>query len=139
MFIFGILPSLLAEIATQIDLKNSLYHIYLEWETKRIRDIILVLYGSFLVSFIYYLLPNKKQRFTRALPGTALVIAGWIGFTYLFKYYISAFSQLNVIYGSIVGMIISLLYFYVCSIIFIFGAEFNYSLSNLLDEKKDDS
>ena len=121
MFVFGILPSLLSDITTYFDLKNH-YYITFENETKFFRKIIMVSYGCFLISCLYYFLPNKKQKFLYTIPGTICVIIFWTTFTYLFKYYLETFSQLSVIYGSIAGVIISLLYFYFCSVIFIFVA-----------------
>lgn len=130
MFFFGIFPSLISDIAIKFNINNSYYYIAFEQETKLLRDIITVCYGFFLLCFLYYFLPNKKQKFFKILPGIFLVLLFWNWFTQIFKYYISTFSQLNVIYGSIVGVIIALLYFYFCSIIFIFGAEFNFNYYN---------
>ncbi len=62
------------------------------------------------------------------LPGAAIVLLGWVGFARLFSYYIHYFPQMNLIYGSLAGVIIALLYFYFCSFIFIIGAEFNFHL-----------
>ena len=69
----------------------------------------MIVYGCFLVSFLYYFLPNQKKPFLPHIPGTVIVMLCWIGFTKLFNYYLSSFSQLSVIYGSIAGVIISLL------------------------------
>ena len=126
MFIFGILPSLLSNIATYFDFANN-YYLTFEYETKFFRNVIVISYSCFLISCLYYFLPNKREKFLHTIPGTICVIIFWTLFTYLFKYYLKTFSQLSVIYGSIAGVIISLLYFYFCSIIFIFGAEFNYN------------
>ncbi|WPX96671.1 YihY/virulence factor BrkB family protein [Candidatus Bandiella euplotis] len=131
MFVFGVFPSLISDFATYVGLKNSSCYIVFENETRFFRDAVIIFYGCFFISFLYFFLPNKKQKFSHTIPGTICVILAWIAFTYLFKYYLRTFSQLNVIYGSIVGVIISLLYFYFCSIIFIFGAEFNYNFSRL--------
>jgi membrane protein len=130
IFIFGFLPSLLSETAIYFNFQNYSYYIAFEQETKTLRDIIIILYGFFIIAFLYYFLPNKKQKILYTLPGAALVILFWNIFTFIFKYYLASFSQLNIIYGSIVGVIISLLYFYFCSIIFIVGAEFNYHFKN---------
>ncbi len=97
-------------------------------EAEQLRFIILTLLMLFMVAFAYYSLPNKKQRFLQSLPGAFIVLVGWMVFTSLFKYYIKNFPQVNVIYGSIAGVIIALLYFYFCSMILIIGAEFNYLL-----------
>jgi len=92
------------------------------------RYIVLIGFGLLLVSFSYYSLPNTKQKLKYTMPGALIVLAGWALFSMLFKYYIANFPSVNVIYGSIAGIIIALLYFYVCSLIYIFGAEMNYQL-----------
>ncbi|WHA05156.1 YihY/virulence factor BrkB family protein [Candidatus Bandiella numerosa] len=127
MFSFGIFPTLKSYLSTLLHLKDSHYYLILEQETRLLRDIITIFCGFFLILFLYFFLPNKRQNIFNNIPGTILVLLFWNIFTRLFKYYLSTFSQLNVIYGSIVGVIIALLYFYFCSIIFIFGAEFNYN------------
>ena len=127
MFSFGIFPTLKSYLSTLLHLKDSHYYLILEQETRLLRDIITIFCGFFLILFLYFFLPNKRQNIFNNIPGTILVLLFWNIFTRLFKYYLSTFSQLNVIYGSIVGVIIALLYFYFCCIIFIFGAEFNYN------------
>ena len=136
MFIFGVLPSLMSKISSYLDFDSANVIKFIESETKQIRYFILLGYGYFLVSFLYYFLPNKKQKFLWTFPGTISVILGWTFFTKLFKYYVVSFSQINVIYGSITGIIIALLYFYFCSVIFIFGAELNYQLETKLKNSK---
>lgn len=83
----------------------------------------------FAVSSIYYLIPNIKQRFLAVAPGAMLVVWGWWLAASAFTYYLSHFNQVNLIYGSLGGVIAALVFLYLCNIIFIFGAEFNYLLS----------
>jgi membrane protein len=78
------------------------------------------------LSYIYYLIPNKKQRFIHTFVGTFNTMILWWLSTNAFQYYIVVFPQINLVYGSIAGIIIALLYFYICSVIFIYGAELNY-------------
>lgn len=84
------------------------------------------------VSYIYYLLPNIKQRLVSVVPGAALVVVLWIGAAHLFTLYLSNFNQVNLIYGSLGGVIAALVFFYICNVIFIFGAELNYQIVELL-------
>ncbi len=84
------------------------------------------------VSYIYYLLPNIKQRLVSVVPGAALVVILWIGAAYLFTGYLSNFDQVNLIYGSLGGVIAALVFFYICNIIFIFGAELNHQMVEML-------
>lgn len=77
---------------------------------------------------IYYLLPNINQRLFSVVPGAILVVLGWLAAAYFFSLYLSHFNQVNLIYGSLGGFIAALVFFYICNIIFIFGAEFNYQV-----------
>lgn len=87
------------------------------------------------VSFIYYLLPNIKQRLVSVIPGAALVVVLWVGAAYLFTMYLSNFNQVNLIYGSLGGIIAALVFFYICNVIFIFGAELNHQIVEILGLK----
>lgn len=88
------------------------------------------------LSYIYYLIPNKKQRFIHTFPGTLNTMIFWQLSTKAFQYYLLAFQQINMVYGSIAGIIIALLYFHICSLIFIYGAELNYWFKRLVFTKK---
>ena len=84
------------------------------------------------VSSVYYAIPNIKQRFISVTPGALLVVLGWLGVAYLFTLYLLNFNQVQLIYGSLGGIIAALVFFYVCNMIFIFGAEFNHQLIEAL-------
>lgn len=84
------------------------------------------------ISFLYYLLPNIKQRVISVAPGAAVVTVLLICTAYLFTLYLSKFHQVNLIYGSLGGIIAALLFAYICNIIFIFGAELNYQIVKLV-------
>lgn len=84
------------------------------------------------VSFLYYLLPNIKQHLISVVPGAAVVSLLLMLATYLFTLYLSNFNQVNLIYGSLGGIIAALLFAYIANVIFIFGAELNYQIVKLL-------
>lgn len=81
-----------------------------------------------LVSVLYYILPNIKQEWIGVLPGALLVVILWVGGTAAVSYYINSFSQMSLIYGSLSGFIATLIFFYVMTMILIYGAEFNHEL-----------
>ena len=87
------------------------------------------------VANLYYILPNIKQRLSTVLPGALLAVGMWIGAASLFSVYLSNFDQVNLIYGSLGGIIAALIFFYIINLIFIFGAEFNYHLANARGEE----
>ncbi|MCV3769650.1 MAG: YihY/virulence factor BrkB family protein [Wolbachia pipientis] len=81
------------------------------------------------VSWLYFMLPNIKQNLLDVFPGSCMAIVLWTISALLFKQYLKAsFVQLDLIYGSLGGVVVSLLFFYVVSLIFIYGAKFNFQL-----------
>lgn len=88
-----------------------------------------------LVASAYYFLPNIKQRFFAVIPGALLVVGMWIGAVTLFSAYLRNFDRLNIIYGSLEGIIATLLFFFIMVVIFIYGAEVNYQLEKSLGHK----
>ena len=94
------------------------------------------------VSYIYYVIPNIRQHFISVAPGAFFVVLFWMGAAYLFSLYLTNFEQVNLIYGSLGGVIAALLFFYLCNMIFIFGAEFNHEIVETLGlrvKPKDDT
>ncbi len=80
------------------------------------------------VAMSYYTLPNIKQLWLRVVPGTLAVMIGWFAAAEVFSLYLQHFNQINLVYGSLAGIIAALVFMYVISVIYIFGAEFNYFL-----------
>ena len=87
------------------------------------------------VSCAYYFLPNIKQNLRSVVIGAAVVTLLWLAAARVLSLYISQFNQVNLIYGSLGGIIAALLFFYVSNIIFIYGAELNYLIKVALGEK----
>ncbi len=69
--------------------------------------------------------PNKKITITEAMPGAVLSIFGWILVSFVFSFYTNNFSNYQVIYGSIGGIIALLTWFYLSSWIMLLGCEIN--------------
>ncbi len=128
MFVLVVIPSISDSIIHLFAIKNEAILSFIGVESGNMRFIILVTFTYLFIAILYHTLPNRKAKFIYALPGAGIVMVGWYVASALFKYYLGHFPQVNFIYGSIAGVIISLLYFYICSIIFIVGAEFNYHL-----------
>jgi membrane protein len=89
----------------------------------------------FVVSSLYYVLPNVKQTWVSVFPGAALVVIGWMTAAQLISLYLSRFDQVNIIYGSLGGIIAALLFFYILGVIFIYGAEFSFLLKRSTGER----
>jgi membrane protein len=70
-------------------------------------------------------LPNTKQAYARVLPGVCATTLLWLIGASLFSWYVGNLANYALFYGSLGGVAITLVFFYVTAIIFIFGAEFN--------------
>ena len=87
----------------------------------------------FTVCALYYLIPNIKLRLFEVVPGALLSVFLWILSGYLLSTYLVYYNQLNIIYGSLGSIIVTLIFFYIVNMIFILGAEFNYLMKHNID------
>ena len=74
---------------------------------------------------LYYVGPNRKQRFSQVLPGALLATILWLLATLGFAWYVRHVSNYNVLYGSVGAGLALLVWMYVLSIIVLLGCEVN--------------
>lgn len=127
VFVFVIMPALWKELHNII---GNAYIININ--VFYFRQVIMLLVLFFIVSTVYYVIPNVKLRLTLVAPGAFLTVIGWVVTGQLFTLYMKNFNQLNIVYGSLGGIVVSLLFFYVLSMIFVWGAEFNYHFNKMI-------
>jgi len=122
--VFGliILPQIIQKINSI--LVGSVYSTPILWI--KIRGFATYSILFFMISLIYYLIPNKKQKIDFIFPGAFITLTGWVISGKLFTLYLKNFNQFNIIYGSLGGVVITLIFFYIISAILVYGAEFNY-------------
>jgi membrane protein len=77
---------------------------------------------------LHRVLPNTKLSFRQILPGALTTTVAWIIAASLLTLYFGQFANYASTYGSLGGVIITLMFFYVSGIIFIFGGELNAAL-----------
>ncbi|MGI9436948.1 MAG: YihY/virulence factor BrkB family protein, partial [Geminicoccaceae bacterium] len=70
-------------------------------------------------------LPNRKLDMLEVLPGAILAVFVWLVAGSLYSWYLQSLSSFTVTYGSLGGVIATLLFLYNTALIFIFGAEVN--------------
>lgn len=132
MVILVFLPILWNNLASLLA-ANDLFDIALIF-TNRITLISLAIIFV-IVCGAYYILPNIRQNWHSVVPGAVLVTLLWMASARLLTFYLAQFDQVNLIYGSLGGIIAVLLFFYISNIIFIYGAEFNYLVKRALGER----
>lgn len=97
------------------------------WNNTRYITLILTIFTG--VMFLYKVIPNVKLHLRSTIPGSVLVTLLWTFGGSLMSKYIYIFSQVNIVYGGLAGFILTLLFFYIIHIIFIYGAEVNYLIN----------
>lgn len=86
---------------------------------------------------LYHALPNRKPSWIGVLPGAGAVFLMVTGATSLYSIYLEHFAQYTAIYGSLGGIISTLIFFYLLGAIFVLGAELNGMLSEVHEQKQE--
>lgn len=79
----------------------------------------------FAAGVIYRVTPNTRLSLMRVLPGTVLFAAVWLIATELFGLYIARSTSYQSTYGTLGGVAILLVWFYLTAFILLVGAELN--------------
>jgi membrane protein len=77
------------------------------------------------IAVLYKVAPNVDQPFRYVTPGSVTATVVWIVASIGFSAYVERFGNYGATYGSLGGMIVLLLYFFVSSAVLLFGAEIN--------------
>jgi membrane protein len=94
----------------------------------------LMLFGSLYLLF-YTLTPKRyRNRSCPKWPGPAFVTIWWIATTALLPMILSSLGGYDMTYGSLAGVIIALLFFFVIGLGVVIGAELNAALAEVPDE-----
>lgn len=90
--------------------------------------VVLVLFFAMMYRFI----PNRQTTLRKELPGALFATLGWSTISILFSFYIDNFQRLSYMYGSLTGVIMIMLWLYMCMNILLIGGEINYFLQHEL-------
>lgn len=83
----------------------------------------IILFFTFVI--LFYFGPHVKLRIRDAVPGALLTTIGWLLVSYIFSAYVDAYANYTKIYGSLGGIILLLLWFYMTGILVLVGGELN--------------
>jgi membrane protein len=81
--------------------------------------------ASTAVGLVYYFGPDADQDWSWITPGAVAATTLWLIASLFFKLYVANFTDYNAAYGTVGGVIVLLLWFYVSSIAILAGAELN--------------
>ena len=79
-----------------------------------------------MVDVLYYTTPNVKVRgFKWVTPGALVAIVVWAIASALFAFYVSNFSSYDKTYGTLAGLVVLLLWFWITNLAILFGHQMN--------------
>lgn len=88
-------------------------------------------------SLIYYWAPNIHYKWQWIAPGSFLAVFLWIVVSLAFKFYVERLMNYDVVYGSITGVIVLMIWLYLSGLALLIGGELNAVLeSNKLNTQK---
>jgi membrane protein len=120
-------PQVIESIADQVGL-GDLFVTLWTW----LRWPVLVVLLMLAAALIYYVAPNVDQPFAFITPGAVFAVFVWVVTSIGFSLYISNFTNYSATYGSLGGMIVLLLFFYISSAVLLLGAEVNAELHRIV-------
>lgn len=85
-----------------------------------------ILSGFILI--LYRLLPNTDYTLRQLLPGALIASILWLILASLFTLYLAHFGRYNITYGSLGGIIVTLIFFHLSIAVILFGGEINAAL-----------
>ena len=129
ILLVSILITLLLQVFGQTIYDFSFIH---GWHITGLIALLLRLRTLFSLGFLtvvfctfYTVLPARRLRFIRNLPGALLSALVWLIYSTIFGFYVENFSNYSMIYGSLTAVIITLLWIYFCINILFYGGLFN--------------
>jgi membrane protein len=108
-----------------------------EWSWKILQWPVVLMLVATAFAMVYYFAPDAEQDWIWITPGSVLATILWIGISLGFKFYLANFADYNETYGTIGGVMVLLLWFYVSGIALLVGAELNAEIEHASPYGKD--
>lgn len=112
-----------------LSLLERLFEVSAPWGLGVLRYLIALASFALYLWLMHRILPSRRPGRRRMWPGIITTIAVWTAAASLFSIYLASFGRFSVTYGSLAGVIVTLLFFYISGLIIIYGAEVNAALS----------
>jgi membrane protein len=82
-----------------------------------------------LVAFLYWATPNvRPEKFRLLSPGAVTALAVWVAASVGFAFYVARFASYDRTYGSLAGVVVTLLFLWISHLALLFGAELDSEL-----------
>ena len=98
------------------------------WSILRYAIPLLIISVSFTLLYLYS--PNYRLNLKHVYPGAIFATLAWVTASQAFAYYVNNFGNYSRVYGSIGGIIVFMIWFYISSVVMLLGGEINATLYN---------
>ena len=78
----------------------------------------------------------RKSRFIQLVPGTLIVVFGWLLMSKFFNIYVNNFSKVSVVYGGLGSVFILLVWLNIISVLILAGNQINAMIIERIDLHK---
>jgi membrane protein len=89
------------------------------------------------IAMINYFAPDVEQDWEWITPGALVATVLWLLSSLAFKFYLTNFADYNATYGSLGGVIVLMLWFYISALAVLIGAEMNAEIEHASPHGKD--
>jgi membrane protein len=107
------------------------------WTWKILQWPVVVTLIAVAIACINYFAPNAEQDWAWVTPGAVLATLLWLVASLLFKFYLANFADYNATYGSLGGVVVLMLWFYISGMAILIGAEMNAEIEHASPYGKD--
>jgi membrane protein len=107
------------------------------WTWKIVQWPIVFVLVSLAMALIYFYAPDAVQEWIWITPGSVLATTLWLVISLGFKFYVKHFASYNATYGTIGGVIVLMLWFYLSALAVLVGAELNAEIEHASPDGKD--
>ena len=114
-------PAAIATLAEHVGLAHWWARLWAWW----LRWPAIVLLLTAIVTVVYWAAPDVEQRFQFVTPGAFVAVLAWFAASLGFDFYVRNIGAYDQVYCSVGTAVVLLLYFFISSLILLFGAELN--------------
>lgn len=101
-----------------------------------IRHIVAISTVIIMLISLYKYTPNKKLTIKETIPGSIIATFSWILISFIYSYYVNNYSNYEVVYGSIAGIIVLITWIYLSAYTLFIGLEVNKRLYFIKNKDK---
>jgi membrane protein len=108
-----------------------------EWTWKIAQWPVALALVAFAIALVNYFAPDVEQDWRWITPGSIVATVSWLIASLGFRIYVVNFGEYNAAYGSIGGVMVLMLWFYISGLAILFGAEMNSEIEHASADGKD--